>query len=108
MHKIKKNTFRQKSSFFSGQTFLVVNETKVVGKFRDIEAAKELLMEYPDKSSHGADHANRFVAEVAANGTLNRDPTWVGGQNQGLGMEAGFNKWWYSWNAINNLMEVSK
>ena len=84
----------------------MVNETKVVGKFRDVESAKQLLMVYPDKSSHGNDHANRFVAEVAPNGTLNRDPNWVGGQNQGLGMETGFNKCWYSWNDINALMDL--
>ena len=47
-----------------------------------------------------------MIAEVDAQGNLKRDPHVVGGQNQGAGKRAGFNKWWGGWSDINSLMDI--
>ena len=84
--------------YLLGSTFLVVNDKNVVGSYNDIEAAKAVLM--------GMNKGNRLIAEVESPNGLNRDPHIVGGQNQGKGIRAGFNKYWCGWSCINKLMDI--
>ena len=82
----------------SGPKFLVVRDSGVVGTYNDLEDAKQALM--------SINSGNRLIAEVDSNGNLLRDPHIVGGQNQGKGMQAGFNKYWCGWDCINRLMDM--
>ena len=84
--------------FLLGSTFLVVQDNNVVGRFNNIEEAKAVLM--------GINRGNRLIAEVDSSKKLKRDPHMVGGQNQGMGMRAGFNKYWCGWSCINRLMNL--
>ena len=81
-----------------GSTFLVVNDKNVVGSYNDIETAKVVLW--------SINRGNRLIAEVQSPNGLNRDPHIVGGQNQGAGISAGFNKYWCGWSCINKLMDI--
>ena len=76
---------------------MVVNENGVIGRYTDIEEAKQEL-----KSNDGR---LRLIAEVNTRGELNRDPHVVGGQNQASGMKSGFDKHWRDRNDIDMLME---
>ena len=81
-----------------GSTFLVVNDKNVVGSYNDVETAKVVL--------RSINRGNRLIAEVKSSNGLNRDPHIVGGQNQGAGISAGFNKYWCGWSCINKLMDI--
>ena len=76
----------------------MVRDSGVVGAYDDLEEAKQVLL--------GINSGNRLVAEVDSNGNLLRDPHIVDGQNQGMGMQAGFNKYWCGWSCINRLMDM--
>ena len=76
----------------------MVRDSGVVGIYNDLEEAKQVLL--------GINSGNRLVAEVDSNGNLLRDPHIVDGQNQGMGMQAGFNKYWCGWSCINRLMDM--
>ena len=90
--------YQKYSDLYLVPTFLVVNENGVAGRYTDIEEAKQKL-----KSNGGR---IRLIAEVNDRGELNRDPHLVGGQNQGIGIKAGFDKHWRGWNDIDMLIET--
>jgi hypothetical protein len=46
-----------------------------------------------------------MICEMSKNGAKS-DPHTVGGQNQGGGVTAGFNKWWYGWGDINEMNKM--
>lgn len=81
--------------------FAVVANQAVVGYYSSVEDAKEKLTEY----SSGTSSPSRMVSEVI-DGVVQKDPHTVGGQNQGDGVKAGFNKWWRDWNDINKMTSV--
>ena len=54
------------------------------------------------------DDMNRLVAEIHPLTGLKHDPEVVGGQNQGLGLDSGFNKKWGNRNDINELMSFAQ
>ena len=76
----------------------MVSDSGVIGAYNDLQEAKQVL--------NGINTGNRFIAEVNSDGNLNRDPHFVGGQNQGAGTSAGFNKHWCDWPCINRLMDI--
>ena len=82
--------------------FLVIHNGKVTGRYDTIEEAKAKLSTYPTGSS-----PSRMIAEVK-DGTVLSDPHTVGGQNQGGGLGAGFNKWWGDWSDINRMVKVAQ
>lgn len=90
--------------FIKGTTlFIVVANKQVVGMCNDLEQAKAELNNYPK----GASSPSRMIAEVK-NGVVQGDPHVVGGERQGDGLKAGFNKWWWNWNDINSMVKVAQ
>ena len=81
--------------------YLVATHSGVKGIYTDIEEAKKKL-----NSMQSGSRVSRLIAEVNEFGKLMRDPHIVGGQNQGIAMGAGFDKWWGDWNDINKLMDI--
>lgn len=74
--------------------FCVVSGGKVHDAFCDIEEAKTKLKSVATGS--------RMICEVSR-GQAKADPHQVGGQNQGGGTSAGFDKWWSGWAGINDM-----
>lgn len=87
-----------------GKYFLIVANGAVVHHSADIEDNKKYLM---TKYGSGASRPSRMIAEVSG-GKVAEDPHTVGGQNQGGGVNAGFNKWWLNWNDIHKMTAVAK
>jgi hypothetical protein len=83
--------------------FLVVADGKVVKKFTNVGDAKKYLADnYPS----GSYTPQRMCVEVK-NGVVSSDPHTCGGENQGAGLKAGWNKFWWDWNAINAMNDVA-
>ena len=95
---MKIQALQKSSCYIVEYKFLVVRDSGVVGTYNDLEEAKQAL--------NAINTGNRFIAEVNADGSLDRDPHLVGGQNQGAGISAGFNKHWCDWPCINRLMDI--
>ncbi|VEU45209.1 unnamed protein product [Pseudo-nitzschia multistriata] len=87
-----------------GKYFVVVANKRVVYHNADLEACKNFLM---TKFGHGASRPSRMVVDVSG-GKVSEDPHSCGGQNQGGGMKAGFNKWWQGWPDIRSMNTVAK
>ena len=89
------------SNFFSfanlAPIFLLITDNGVLDSYLDLEKAKEALL--------GVQVGSRFLAEVDETMTL-KDPHRVGGQNQGLEMAAGFNKYWKDGYDIKRLLVI--
>ena len=83
--------------------FLVVADGKVVKKFANVGDAKKYLA---DNYSPGSYTPQRMCVEVQ-NGVVSPDPHTCGGENQGGGLNAGWNKFWWDWNAINAMNDVA-
>ena len=64
----------------------MVQTPNVVGVYSDLQRAKTKL----NAIAHGTH--SRLIAEVI-NGVVKPDPHTVGGENQGAGKSAGFDKW---------------
>ena len=77
---------------------MVVGDEGVVGRYVDIELAKEKLK----STKEGA----RLIAEVDSANIIQRDPHWVGGQQQT--QSQGFNKFWRDWNDIKRLLDIAQ
>ncbi|CAE7552016.1 unnamed protein product [Symbiodinium natans] len=77
--------------------FVVVNGGHVEDRFKTIEEAKTEL----NKIGSGL----RMICEVH-HGTAKADPHVVGGQDQGAGHSAGFNKHWQSWDDIHAMNRI--
>jgi hypothetical protein len=88
----------------TGAYFLVVVNKKVVHHSGDLEDCKKYLM---TKFGKGANRPSRMICEVT-NGKVVEDPHTVGGQNQGAGVNAGFNKWWMGWGEIHAMQAVAR
>jgi hypothetical protein len=84
-------------------TFIVVANGNVTGMYKNLEQAKADLNKYPK----GASSPSRMIAEFRDR-TVQADPHLVGGQRQGDGLKAGFNKWWRDWNDINSMVKVAQ
>lgn len=76
---------------------------KVIGRYFDLEDAKAKLMKYPPS----APTPSRMIAEVI-DGVVNPDPHTVGGENQGSGINAGFNKRWTGRSDIHRMTRVAQ
>merc|ERR1719498_1064671 len=72
-----------------------INRKTVTGPFTTINAAKTEL-----NKLGGGPHNRQMICEMSKSGAK-QDPHIVGGQNQGGGARAGFQKWWYGWGDIN-------
>ncbi|CAE7769304.1 unnamed protein product [Symbiodinium sp. CCMP2592] len=84
--------------------FFVVGGDKVVKACDNLEDAKKTLMSsFPP----AAPRPSRQICEVR-DGVVLPDPNdvGIGGQNQGLGLHAGFNKWWLDWNDIRRMNRI--
>mmetsp|Transcript_79108 Transcript_79108/g.149213 ORF Transcript_79108/g.149213 Transcript_79108/m.149213 type:complete len:1033 (-) Transcript_79108:98-3196(-) len=84
----------------SGASWLCVaslSKRWVKGPFSDVEAAKAEL-----NKSAGSRHNRQMICEMSKSGAK-KDPHRVGGQNQGAGTRAGFQKWWANWRDINSM-----
>jgi len=71
-----------------------INRGTVTGPFSSVDAAKSELNKRPGNSGN-----RQMICEMSASGAK-KDPHTVGGQNQGGGAGAGFQKWWADWNEI--------
>ena len=96
--------------FFHGNAYLVVDNARdwrsygVRGSYGNIEDAKSHLMKrYPV----GSRKSQRMIVEVK-NGVITTDPHKIGGQNQGGGVAAGFNKFWWNRDFINTMNKAAK
>ena len=87
-----------------GSYFMIVADGKVVHHSADLEDNKNYLN---TKYGKGVNSPSRMIVDVS-NGTVSEDPHTVGGQNQGGGVNAGFNKWWWNWNDIHAMTAVAK
>ena len=86
-----------------GVYFLVVAQTdrshpsvrncKVLHKSYDLEASKAYLLNNFPRGPE-SNYPQRMIAEVV-NGVVTKDPHKVGGENQGRGLDANFNKFWW-------------
>lgn len=101
-HDIKK-MIAVAGEYLKWRFYLVVAGGKVIGEFEDIEDAKEALKKFPP----GTRRPSRLVLEVV-DGIIQKDPHTVGGQNQGLGVEAGFNKFWWDWHDIKKMIVIAQ
>ena len=84
--------------------FLVVAAGEVVLDSHDVEVCKDYLM---NKFGNGASTPQRMVCEVIDN-KVKDDPHTCGGQNQGGGVDAGFNKFWRGWDEIREMNAVAQ
>ena len=75
----------------------MVAGNSVVGSFRDLEEAKQVLAQLSQGS--------RLVAEMR-NWKVLEDPHQIAGQNQNP--ENGFNKHWTGWDDINRMIALVK
>ena len=85
------------------ECYIVVAGGAVKGSFTDLEEAKALLNEYPSQ----APQPFRMVC-AAQYGKVLEDPHTVGGQNQGAGVAAGFNKAWRGWTEIREMNKIAQ
>ena len=79
--------------FSSGLSFLVVTKYGVIGRYLDLEQAKDMLQ---------LQLGIRLIAEVRDRDHLMTDPHSIAGKPQIP--EAGFNKAWGDWDDIKALM----
>lgn len=89
--------------YIEGRLFLVVAHDEVIGEYESVEYAKAALNKFPP----GAPSPSRLVLEVEQ-GEVQPDPHTVGGQNQGRGVAAGFNKWWRDWHDIKEMVAIGQ
>ena len=85
------------------ECYIVVAGGAVKGSFTDLEEAKAVLNEYPSQ----APQPFRMVC-AAQYGKVLEDPHTVGGQNQGAGVAAGFNKAWWGWPQIREMNKIAQ
>lgn len=84
------------------QRFYAVVGSVPTGPFSLIHA-KNILHKYP----RGNRPPSRAIFEVI-NGVIVQDPHRVGGENQGLALNAGFNRYWTGWDDINRMYAILK
>ena len=63
--------------------------------------AKQYLKRY------SGSYPSRMVTEVQ-HGIVKMDPHMIGGQDQGKGNVAGFNKYWNDWNDIRRMIAIAQ
>jgi uncharacterized protein YwgA len=95
----------QKEVDASNNYYLIVAGGQVVFDNNDLEACKKYLM---DKYGRKASQPSRMIVEVGTDEDVDADPHDVGGQNQGGGFDAGFNKWWRNWDDIKSMTAVAE
>ena len=79
-----------------GNSFLVVTDAGVKGRYFNLDDAKNLLK--------GITSGARLIAEVDKSNKVLKDPHLIEGQPQTR--ENGFNKSWGNWYVINRLIEI--
>jgi hypothetical protein len=70
----------------------------VTGPFSTLADAKKEL-----NKRKGSSNNRQMICEMSRHGGAKADPHKVGGENQGGGSKAGFEKWWYNWNDIRHM-----
>lgn len=84
--------------------FLIVADENVVFYSADLEDCKDYLF---TNYKQGLSTPRRMIVEVL-DGEVSEDPYTVGGQNQGGGVDAGFNKFWMDWDDIYSMTAVAE
>ena len=84
--------------------FLVVADGNVVHISSNVESCKEYLNKNYEV---GAPKPERMVCELRK-GKVVEDPHTCGGQNQGDGLTAGFNKYWSDWQDIQRMNDIAQ
>lgn len=82
------------------QAYYVVAGNDATGPF-SLDHAKSILHKY----TAGATAPSRAIFQVQGC-TVLKDPHTVGGEKQGDGQPAGFNKYWHDWNDINRMHAI--
>lgn len=80
--------------------YCVVAGSSAQGPF-SLTHAKSILNKYP----RGETPPSRAVFEVR-DGVVLQDPHHVGGENQGIALKAGFNRYWTGWDDINRMHAI--
>jgi len=89
----------------NGKYFLIVSGNSVVHQSADLEDCKKFL-----KTKYGreAKRPSRMICELASSSKVIPDPHSTGGQNQGGGFNAGFNKYWVGWPDIKRMQGIAE
>jgi len=74
-----------------------LNRQRVSGPFKTVQSAKNEL-----NKQTGSAGNQQMICEMSKTGAK-KDPHAVGGQNQGAGGGAGFNKWWGGWSQVHSM-----
>jgi hypothetical protein len=77
-----------------------ISRKSVTGSFRKLEDAKTEL-----NKRKGSANNRQMICEMTRHGAKS-DPHKVGGENQGGGSKAGFQKWWWNWDDIHRMNKM--